>query len=325
MSKVQEVEQPDQIALPYKEFQSEQIAGKMVARQELNRAEDTYWVPFRELEERSGYNPRFIYKKIDELAESIAINGLNPITIDLVKEKTRYRRFIDRGHRRFRALKILADKGVLNKLDVPGIREGKVLCFVNPKDITEWDRLRNTVADNDASPFEPVELADAIWRAKHLFQKSTDEIRQAFRISRQHIDNMLILAEQSPFVKDCISKGIVKATTVTKLARHVGTAEKVTDVVAGMTKDNKKFRGSDVDEMARKEKQEQEAADPEEKFDENRTEIALCQNVIRNVDKIMTLVKKVQNPQLVGDIERLVNFTQKDMVEIRAYVKKHKK
>jgi ParB-like chromosome segregation protein Spo0J len=316
-------EVPTQPTLPYKEFKSDNIAGKVQARQELSRAEDTYWVPFKELEERELYNPRFIYKKIQELAESIAVNGLTPLTIDLVKEKTRFHTYIDKGHRRFRALKILWDKGILQELDLPGVREGKVLCFVNPKDISEWDRLRNTVADNDACPFEPVELADAVWRAKYLFNKNTDEIKAAFRLSRQHIDNMLILAEQSPFVKKMVTDGVIKPTNVVKLARVAATKERTSDLISGLTKSKSQIRGSDVDELIRQEKKESEQ--PDETFDENREEIAQCQNVIKNLDKIGSRISKIENPQLVKDLEGLINFCQQDMVKIREYVKKHKR
>jgi hypothetical protein len=310
---------PAQLILPYKIIKPEQVVTITQARQDLNRAQDTYWVPLKKIKEREGFNPRFVYEGIEDLAEKISVNGLSPMTVDMLADG---KIFVEKGHRRLRALRILSDKGILQKLDLPGVREGKVLCFLNTKEVSELDRIKNALSDNDSVPLNPVEQADCIWRMKHLFNMGLDEIKAATGLSRQHIDNRLLLADQSPFVKDCIAKGIVKATTVTKLARQVASKDKVSDLIEGMTKSKKTIRGTDVDELARKEKKEE---DKPETFDEAREEIALCQNVIRTVDKIGSKIKKVENPQLVGDIEGLINFIQADMVKIREYVKKHKR
>lgn len=309
-----------QLQLPYQIIDPSDIAGVAASRGMFNRGMDTYWIEFKMLSLRPGFNPRMQYVGIEELAEKIISNGLTPLTVDVLKDGSV---LVEKGHRRFKALTLLAQQRILQKLDVPGIRLGKVLCLVNPKEVTELDRIKNALSDNDSEPLTPVEQADCIWRMKYLFQLSTDEIKAATGLSRQHIDNRLSLADQSDFVKDCIKKGLVKPTSVTRLAAVVKTPERVSDLIEGMTKSKKAIRGNDVEELIRQEKKETER--PDETFDETREEIAWCQNVIRLTDKIATIVDRSENEQTQKDVGDVIRWIQTDMEKIRDYVKKHKR
>jgi hypothetical protein len=326
-------ETTEQITIPWKEIDPSSVATITQAREALNRATDTYWIPFELLQERPGFNPRVEYTGIMELAQKIEVNGLEPITIDMVKSDRKPKKgesefdyYIDKGHRRFRALSKLHTGGSLQELDLPGIREGRVLCFINTKEVTELDRIRHALTSNDSWPLTALEQADCIWRLRNVFKLDNKAIREVTGLSRQHIDNMLTLAEQSDTVKGFIKQGVISATTVLKATRIAGTVERTSDLVSGLTKSKGtgKVRGTDVDQLQRQEAREAAADDPDEKFDENRPEIAQCQNVIRNVDKIGSLIKNVDS-QLRDDVFRMIDFIQKDMVEIRLYVKKHKR
>lgn len=310
----------NQLKLPYEIIDMTEIANRESNRENFMRGVETWFIPFENLQIREGFNPRVEYNGIEELADKITVNGLTALTVDAKKDG---KAIVEKGHRRYKALRILWEKGILQNLELPGIKRGQVLCFINSKEVSELDRIKNAIADNDSEPLTPVEQADCIWRMKHLFNMSTDEIIATTGLSRQHIDNRLILADQSPLVKKAIQDGFATPTVVTQLARVVETPERVEEVVSGMVKQEKKLRGADVEEIRRHEEKTEE--EPDTAYDENRDEIKWCQNVIRNVDKLNSIVSKVDNEQMKKDVDELVGWIQKDMAEIREYVKTHKR
>lgn len=311
----------EQLPLPYEEILPENLAFRQLKRENLFRGNETYFIPFHFLYEREGWNPRVEYNEIPELAEKIRVNGLTTLTVDYLNDG---RAIVEKGHRRLRALKLLHESRTWPRENLPGIRsDGTVECFINSREVTELDRIKNALSDNDSLQLSPVEQGDCIWRMKYVWKLDTDQIRNLTGLSRQHIDNRLLLAEQSPRVKEFIRLGYVKPTNVTQLARVVKTPEKVEDLIEGMVAQNKTLRGSDIKDIQRKEQQEQD--EPDDFEDTGREEIDWCNEVIRNADKINSIVDKIENEQMKGDINQRVEWIQRTMEKVREYVKTHKK
>jgi hypothetical protein len=319
--------QTEELKLPYTEILQADIARRndIRADEDLVRASmETYWIPIERIEDRPGFNPRQIYVGIEELAEKIAANGLEPMTVDVLRNGKIY---VEKGNRRTRALRLLWQSGVAQQLDLPGLRQGKALCFINSYEVTELQRCKNALSSNDQMNLTDLEQAEVIWRMIHLFSVKKEDIHQltGIRLSRQQIDNRLKLAEQSETVKQFVRDGFAKATVITDLARIVKTPEKVEEVVAGIVGSGRAIKNADIQllkEQARENREAQtvtasgEDADYRDEFDENRDEIQWCQNVIRLLDKIVNVAG---NP----DVDKLAGYAQTDMERIRDYVQKH--
>lgn len=63
------------------------------------------------------------------------------------------------------------------------------------------------------------------------------------------------------------------------------------------------------------------------KYDMDRVEVQQIQNVIKNFDKLSGIVSRIDccPEQTKTDVEKLVDWTQKDLAEIRTWIHKNKK
>jgi ParB-like chromosome segregation protein Spo0J len=203
--------------LPYKELG--ELAGRALIRElaDGKQGRTTYFLPFNKIRIREGFNIRTVYNGIEELADSIEATGLvTPLTVDITADGKIY---VEKGHRRFRALLTLQQRGTLKKIDNLGIKEGKVECFVNPKETTELDRIKGMITSNELSPLTDEEKGAVAIRLRDIYNMSNNEISRLLGVSRQTVDNWVFLHNAPPVIKEAIAKGVTKFTAALELAR----------------------------------------------------------------------------------------------------------
>lgn len=199
-----------QLSLPYEVITKDKLANRDYLRKNFSRGKETYLIPVSSLVIRDGFNQRIVYEGLEELAESIKVNGIKePLVIDVLSDG---RCVIDRGHRRYKAIQLLLSKG--EKIDT-------VECFINSRDVTEQQRMEDIFNSNMfASKLNPVEQANTVFALKNNFGKiSNEEIAKRIGVSRQQVDNLLILAGADDLTKQEIIKGNLNISEAIKSIR----------------------------------------------------------------------------------------------------------
>ncbi len=323
----------EQLQLPYMEITA--IAGRDTRRDKAGTGQHTFWVDFSTIHIRDGFNLRKDYKEIPELSLYIEFNGVpgGPLTVDMLQDGQCP---LEIGHRRYKAIVMLLEKfgGDVSLLrpNLPGIRvkEGalEVECFINDNKVDELTRLKRQFTSNNGEKYTSLEMAELCWRMEKFFNLNPTDIARELGMSRQQINNYLIIAGQSDQVKQAIGGGTITPTAAVNLARKLNDADKVTEKVEAAVASGNKISVSDVQRLEGEDAQGNTKGSKDElgeTFDEGREEIRWCQNVIKLLDKIGTKVSKIDNDQLKGDIEKNIEWAHKDMELIRNYIKKNKK
>jgi ParB-like chromosome segregation protein Spo0J len=184
----------EQLQLPYEEIT--EVAGRNFLRENFSPGRQLYKIELEKIKERDGFNKRIVYDGIDELAESIKNYGLKePLVVDVLKSGIVY---VEKGHRRLRALQKLQTAGELS--------ENRIECFVNGGNVTEIDRLENIYLSNNlAIQLNLVEQAALVFQRKTCFGKiSNDEIGKRLHMSRQKVDYLLKIGEAPDDVRHTI-------------------------------------------------------------------------------------------------------------------------
>lgn len=336
-----------QIELPYLPITA--VANRETLRSNASAGRQVFWVDHKIIKVRDGFNIRKEYKEIPELALFIEFNGIpgGPLTIDMMPDgKVCY---VEMGHRRLKAIDLLLQKfdGKITKpIDLPGIRMRndvlEIECFVNDLKVDELTRLKRQLSSNNGHRYTTIEVAELCNRMKTFFSLSDTDIARELGLSRQHVGNMLIIAGQSDQMKQAITNKDITPTAAVSLVRKIKDSDKVAELIQEAVSSSKpitvdfvkKIEGETRDGEVKGEKVEKtktsEKADRAEKvdvFDETRNEIRLCNNVIKNLDKIENKIEKLgpEHEQLKKDLVGLLGFAQKDMAEVRLWVNKIKK
>lgn len=208
---------------------------------------DLYWIPFEQIAIRTGFNVRINYTGIRELANSIVAVGLHdPMTVDIMEDE---QSFVEIGHRRYMALELLNKEGKLATLDVRNIKHGKIGCYKNPSNTTELDRILNLITSNSGEPLTDFEKIRVANRLKENYGMTNKEIAERLGMSRQSIDNLLILASAPKEVHKAVDVGVLTTTAAVDLLRKVKDEEKVKEIVTGAVSDSKVIKVSDVKNM----------------------------------------------------------------------------
>ncbi len=320
------------LPLPYKPIT--EIANRQILRDYSTRGRETSYIEFKLLKIREGFNLRKEYSGIEDLANFIEVNGLpSPLVVDMLKTGTC---LIEQGHRRYKALELLKARHVLKSLDLPGIRGGTVECFVNNLEVDELTRLKRQYSSNNGEKFTPLELGELCLRLKNFFNLTQEEIGLELAMSRQSVKNMMIIAGQPDNIKQAIKSKNITPTAAVDLTRKIKDADKRNGIVQEAVSSGKSIGTSDVKRIiGDKDLREIEDGDTEvydnhlpivddtrvykPQFDESRLEIQQCNSVIRTLDKLYGMIGGAP------DAQRLVEFMQADMEQIRSYIHKNKK
>lgn len=198
--------------LPFKEFEKSEIATREIVRkhEDVTMSRQTYQIKISAIQVREGFNARKIYTGIEELADMILANGIvTPLTVDILKDGTIY---VERGHRRLAALKLLQERDDSFEY---------VECFVNNTNTTELERLKAIYTSNTIQPLTPVENAEVISRLKIYYEFTHQQIAEQLGISRQSVDNYAKIAELPDDVKYGLAHNDISLNTALSIMRKL--------------------------------------------------------------------------------------------------------
>ena len=216
-----------QLNLPYLEIK--EVANRKYLRENFKQTgRASYYIEFSKIKVRENFNKRIVFDEIQELSESIFIHNLkDPFVLDILPDGTAY---IEEGHRRHKAISLLIEKK----------REGwtpetLVEFFSNKNDVTELDRMVNQyTSNNHKKKLKPFESAAVAYDVKFNYSekpKSNEEVAELMGVSRQQVDNYILIASADDRIKNEMMLADMKLTECVTLIKGKKKADKQTDKV----------------------------------------------------------------------------------------------
>lgn len=167
-----------------------------------------------------GANPRMIFEDIEELADSIAENGvMTPLRGRRDKTDSSVV-IISSGERRYRALMLLINRGV---------DPGYIPFVLEPKDYTEEQRLLGEFLSNNGRNLKPIEEAGLFQRLVNFGFSPSDISRKTGR-SVTHVSNLLLLASAPKKIQNQVIDGKITESTVISILKNHSAEEAVEEV-----------------------------------------------------------------------------------------------
>lgn len=197
--------------------------GRTVWRETLKTLRSTYKIEFKRIQILPGWNIRKTFTGIEELANDILQNGLmEPLKGVMSQDGKKF--FITDGERRYRALKLLIDRGdVIDEVEV----------MPQPARMNAQGMIAQMISSGvNKCLYNDIEIAEGLQRLKRDFTMSNQDIADQIGKSRQYVDNMIKLAEQPEEVKNDVREGKVKKTTVIAPQKDRGNKEVVEGMIA---------------------------------------------------------------------------------------------
>ena len=171
------------------------------------RGKNIFKIPFEDLRIEEGFNQRIIYDGIEELAAQIEENGQKtPLVVSRIPGTDTY--YVRSGHRRYRAFKMLVDRGV----DV-----GYVQAELEEKGITEEQRIIDMMLYNEGKPFTMLEQGICFASLKKLGYDVGDIQRKLGIKNPKTVYDGLMLANAPKEIQDNIVKGRISDSVVVKI------------------------------------------------------------------------------------------------------------
>lgn len=187
---------------------------------------DLLWLSPNDLEVEDGFNVRFDYGNIEELAESIAQHGVrNPIRASKNKDTGKY--ILTDGHRRFKAIQLLLSQGRAGDLLVPTLPDGK--------GTSEESRTIALITHNEGKRLNLLEEA-CVYKRLIDFGHSQADIARLVSKSEQHISNCLLLMTAPKSLKDLIMEGKVSPSLVIENMKNKSATKVVEEVEDALSK-----------------------------------------------------------------------------------------
>lgn len=185
---------------------------QMIQGGEVKRA-DAMKIALDNIHEEPGFNLREegpeLEASIRDLAQYIAGGGMVPALE--VRPRPTGGVFVVDGHRRRRAFIVARDE------------LGAPIEFVNIVAFTgnDADRVARIMTSAEGRALAPIEVANGYKRLA-AFGKTPDEIAAMVGKTRQHVDQLLILANANTDVQRMVKDGSVSGATAVKLVRQHG-------------------------------------------------------------------------------------------------------
>lgn len=185
----------------------------------VTKRSNAYFIDPTMVTRKAGFNPRFDFGEIDELAKSIKVNGiLNPIRVKRMpasvmedgKKDAGVKVFelID-GDRRLTAIELLLKQGHTFPDGVPA-----VIVDQKQDDLTSLIQMFEA---NSSKVFLPMEEAIA-YKSMQEAGMSIKDICQAVSRKHVHVVATLALLQADADVQDAVKDGSVSGTTAKKIA-----------------------------------------------------------------------------------------------------------
>lgn len=314
-----------------------------------NGSHDTYWVKRDNIIIRPGFNVRqqpaymtdeqwLEFLQIKELAEGLLAGKENPEIIkgDFAPDGIGF--ILSDGYRRYLATGLIIEMG--HEFYPNGRRVDELEVRPNPKEFTELDRVRQMFTSNHNLKLSPTQNAELCYRLKTYFNLTSQQVADNIGgITRQWVDNMLLIHEVDDDIKALLDNGTATITEVLKRVRDEKRSKKDTerreqvneDMQLGMVDMNSgevietkmsleeeiKSRKTDGSYKTPKEKNDQDL--PGKDWTKEQEEcIFNCSSIIGNSDKIAVRVSILKiNDQDKKDLERLLEFNAKNAEFIR--------
>jgi ParB/RepB/Spo0J family partition protein len=188
----------------------------MIKDGEIKRA-DAMKARLEDLHEEPGFNLRAegedLEQSISDLAEFIAAGGQIPALE--VRPRAEGGLWLVDGHRRSRALRRLDAEGRLPRVD--GEAWVAIVAFTG----NDADRVARVITSQEGRKLSPLELAEGYKRLA-AFGWTTEQIGKAVGKTRQHVDQMMVLAGANTDVQQMVKAGTVSAATAVELVREHG-------------------------------------------------------------------------------------------------------
>lgn len=183
----------------------------MIREGSIKRA-DAMQVRLDDLHEEPGFNLR---REGEDLEQSIALLADHimrggPYPALEVRPRDEGGVWLVDGHRRRRALLRCREMGL-------AVEWVKVVAFTGD----EAERVARIMTSAEGRELAPIEVAQGYKRLRDL-GKTPAEIAQMVGKTRQHVDQLLILANATGEVQDAVREGKVSAAVAVKLARAHG-------------------------------------------------------------------------------------------------------
>lgn len=183
----------------------------MIQAGEVKRA-DAMKVRLDDIHEEPGFNLREegeeLQASIESLADYIMGGGIYPALE--VRPRAEGGVFLVDGHRRRRALVLARERGA-------PIEWVNVVAFTG----NDADRVARIITSAEGRELKPLEIARGYKRLA-AFGLSTDEIAKRVNKTRQHVDQLMILANANTDVQQMVAAGGVSAAVAVKVARKHG-------------------------------------------------------------------------------------------------------
>lgn len=192
-----------QLELPYELFTGN-IASRTIVEQQFKPHRITaFKIPFNKIEIWDGHNARTIFdaEEIRALADDIFEHGQETPFQLLVTKDGRY--LLKRGERRYRAYQLLIKEGKL---------KDDVLVPFSPVTTTETDEdmvLDLYRSNNFQEKLLPIDQAEVARRLKYCCgeEKTNKYVADKMKLSRQTVDNLITISQQSDDIKNEIRQG----------------------------------------------------------------------------------------------------------------------
>jgi len=216
------------LSLPYEDFTGK-MGSQAYAKATYKRGNDVmiFQIPFKDILIWEGYNARTVFENIEDLADSIHQHKQKtPFQLVLVKEGDRA--YLKKGGRRHRAYQLLIEQGLFNPNDTVPFE------LTSTKETMEEMILDLHVSNQYPEPLKPIDLATVAWRLKHLCgaEKSNEEVSEllgAKKVSRQTVDNLLLIYNASDDIKNQIRVGDMNMTSAVSFIRSQKKLKKEAD------------------------------------------------------------------------------------------------
>lgn len=174
------------------------------------------------IDRKEGFNPRFDFGEIEELAKSIYVQATQHKVPGGLLMPLRVQRKGDRfelidGDRRLTAVELLLTRVALNKEISYAFDEGVPAYIVNANQDEETNLLQMFEA-NTSKPFSPLEEAAAYKQFLDLGWSRSDICKKVGR-SSMHVNSTLLLLDADVSLQDAVKRGEVSASTAKEIAR----------------------------------------------------------------------------------------------------------
>lgn len=216
-----------------KELTREKLADQSVIRKNSKRGEEVIKIEISKVVVRDGFNVRQDYGDIESLANSILENGqINAARVDALVDGTFV---LTDGHRRFKALQLLAEQG----------HEPLLKAIVNPIRTTEEQRIIQMFTTQDNKQLSPLEVAELIKRLVNMGYEVSDVAKKIGK-SVTYVSNMLSVSEESPEVKKIIEAGQMNVSTLLEVKRNVASQSERTEKIKSAASKGEKVTAESI-------------------------------------------------------------------------------